>query len=44
MILNKTDVLEIDCEKNIMKTEVITITVHCGAGPRHMGAPGTQIV
>ena len=44
MILTKTVVREIDYENNIIKSEVITITVHCRAGPRHMGAPGTEIL
>jgi hypothetical protein len=43
-ILTETDVREIDCENNIIKTEVITITVHCRDGPKHMGVPGTEIL
>jgi hypothetical protein len=40
----KPDVREIDCENNIMKTEVTIITVHCRAGPKHMDAPGREIM
>jgi len=44
IILTKSDVRELDCENNIIKTEVIKSTVHCRTRPRHMGVPGTEIL